>query len=65
MKENRKIREKSMKPKDGSMRKKIDKPLARLIRKKKKKRRYKFIISIRREVTYYRCCKDKTLTFLR
>ena len=37
MKENRKIREKSMKPKDGSMRKKIDKPLARLIRDKKKK----------------------------
>ena len=31
MKENRKIREKSMKPKDDSMRKKTDKPLSRLI----------------------------------
>ena len=36
MKENRKIREKSMKPKDDSMRKKIDKPLSRLIWKKKR-----------------------------
>ena len=35
MKENRKIREKSMNPKDGSMRKKIDKPLSRLIEKTK------------------------------
>ena len=36
MKENRKIREKSMKPKDDSMRKKTDKPLSRLIWKKKR-----------------------------
>lgn len=37
MKENRKIREKSVKQKDGSMRKKkIDKPLSRLIRGKKR-----------------------------